>query len=253
MGYWKMDRYCFDTTPGMMHGKEIYVNFNGESFSGSAIQIIGPDGTWRNLIATSQIRDSQWHCHELRLRLNDEGQANARITYWLDGTQVKDYSGLAWGAAAGDAFNQVAHFPLGNTGARHRDNPPCYFQNEWRAMEFDDYVLSTTYVGPEGQTQAQKLFSPLCSKGGNADVVSDLCGGVQIGYSLEHPAQVRMEICDHQGKVVRILENRPKPAGFHRMSWDGKDEHGRMVPNGVYLYRLLKGNRITIARVMRFH
>jgi flagellar hook assembly protein FlgD len=37
---------------------------------------------------------------------------------------------------------------------------------------------------------------------------------------------------------VRIVEDSFRDAGVHRIRWDGRDESGRSVANGVYFLRL---------------
>ena len=52
---------------------------------------------------------------------------------------------------------------------------------------------------------------------------------------------MRIEIYDTQGRRVRILVNGVVPAGYHRVSWDGRSGQGRPVPSGVYFARFEAG------------
>jgi flagellar hook assembly protein FlgD len=40
---------------------------------------------------------------------------------------------------------------------------------------------------------------------------------------------------------VRVLVSGARPAGDHKVTWDGRDDHGRNVASGVYLYKLRSG------------
>jgi len=40
------------------------------------------------------------------------------------------------------------------------------------------------------------------------------------------------------GQLVRTLVEDRQEAGYYNVKWDGKDELGRNVPNGVYFYRM---------------
>lgn len=51
-------------------------------------------------------------------------------------------------------------------------------------------------------------------------------------------AQVALRIYDLAGRLVRTLLDEPRPQGRHTVAWDGADDHGRVVPAGVYVYRL---------------
>ena len=63
-------------------------------------------------------------------------------------------------------------------------------------------------------------------------------GSTLITYSIPQDAQVRLAIYDLLGKEVEILERGQKKVGFYEASWDGRDKSGRLVPSGVYFYRL---------------
>ncbi len=59
-----------------------------------------------------------------------------------------------------------------------------------------------------------------------------------ILFSLPRPAPVRLDILDLSGRLVRRLAETTLPAGRHRLLWDGRDNQGRSVAGGTYLYRL---------------
>lgn len=62
----------------------------------------------------------------------------------------------------------------------------------------------------------------------------------QVRYVLEEPGAVRIEVFDMSNRLVRtVLDNVDKAAGEHiEDGWDGKDEVGNIVGNGVYLCRI---------------
>ena len=43
------------------------------------------------------------------------------------------------------------------------------------------------------------------------------------------------------GQKVRILVDQPQDAGTYSVQWNGRDEHGRSVASGLYLYRIEAG------------
>lgn len=53
---------------------------------------------------------------------------------------------------------------------------------------------------------------------------------------------VTVEILNLLGEKVKILVDTDKPAGTHRVIWDGTDNRGRVVASGVYLYRIKAAN-----------
>lgn len=50
--------------------------------------------------------------------------------------------------------------------------------------------------------------------------------------------QVRLEIFDILGKKVRTLVNENQSAGSYRVKWDGKDDRGKDVSSGIYVYKI---------------
>ena len=60
-----------------------------------------------------------------------------------------------------------------------------------------------------------------------------------ISYDLPEMAHVRLVIYDLTGQKIRILvHNAHHQPGSYTVIWDGRDEDGRSVASGIYLYRL---------------
>jgi hypothetical protein len=59
-----------------------------------------------------------------------------------------------------------------------------------------------------------------------------------IAFSLVKPADVSLDIFDVSGRLVRTLESGHREAGSHTATWNGLDEAGSRLANGVYYYRL---------------
>ena len=63
--------------------------------------------------------------------------------------------------------------------------------------------------------------------------------GVEIRLSLPEPSPLTARVYDASGRLVRtLLHNAATGAGAHTLVWDGRDDHGRSVPAGVYTYRM---------------
>jgi hypothetical protein len=65
----------------------------------------------------------------------------------------------------------------------------------------------------------------------------------KIKFRLNNPAEVTIRIMDFGMNLVRTLsQNYSLSAGDNFIVWDGRDENGKIVPNGVYFYRIDKGD-----------
>lgn len=62
-----------------------------------------------------------------------------------------------------------------------------------------------------------------------------------IGFQLEHPAQVILDIYDSRGRWINRLMDDRQPAGQGRIRWNGTDAAGREVSSGIYYTKLRAG------------
>jgi len=60
----------------------------------------------------------------------------------------------------------------------------------------------------------------------------------QIRYQICQEGNVRLKVYDTQGRLVRSLVSGKQRPGSYTVVWDGRDEQGRIMANGVYFYRL---------------
>jgi D-alanyl-D-alanine carboxypeptidase len=72
-----------------------------------------------------------------------------------------------------------------------------------------------------------------------------------IEYELSVAAEVQIDIYDVAGRFVRTLdEGRKRPAGVHRVVWNGANQAGQGVASGVYFYRLRAGRDVRTSRLV---
>jgi hypothetical protein len=72
-----------------------------------------------------------------------------------------------------------------------------------------------------------------------------------VRFALPSSARARLAVYDVTGRAVRRLYEGVASAGTHLVEWDGRDDAGRVVPGGVYFYRLDAGDQNRVARVIR--
>jgi hypothetical protein len=56
-----------------------------------------------------------------------------------------------------------------------------------------------------------------------------------LKFDLPTATQARIVVYNLLGREVVRLANRQMPAGFHQVTWQGRDAYGREVPSGMYL------------------
>ncbi|MCB2199272.1 T9SS type A sorting domain-containing protein [bacterium] len=61
---------------------------------------------------------------------------------------------------------------------------------------------------------------------------------ITIQYALPEQTNLRIEIYNVLGQRVRELVNSPMKAGFHRLQWDGRNDHRTQVASGIYFVKM---------------
>jgi FlgD Ig-like domain len=82
-------------------------------------------------------------------------------------------------------------------------------------------------------TQIRSLFSPVCQ------ACQPGAKEATIRFRLRRGQDIRLDIADSHGTIVRrALASGVFPARSNEFSWDGRDNAGRVVPDGVYRVEL---------------
>lgn len=72
-----------------------------------------------------------------------------------------------------------------------------------------------------------------------------------IAFDLAAPGSVGLRIFDMAGRLVRTLVNGEQmAAGRHELTWQGRDDQGRLVATGPYFCRLRTGDTVQVKRMM---
>ena len=71
-----------------------------------------------------------------------------------------------------------------------------------------------------------------------------------LSYFLHAPGPARLEVFALTGQRVVVLRQGPQQAGYHRLHWDARDDAGRPVASGMYLYRLVTDEAVLTRKLM---
>jgi len=71
-----------------------------------------------------------------------------------------------------------------------------------------------------------------------------------IRYELSAPVAVELHVYDLAGRLVDTLQAGPQDVGAHEVTWQGRDDDGRSVAAGVYVYRLRAGDEVLTRRMV---
>ena len=119
-----------------------------------------------------------------------------------------------------------------------------------------DFALTATTISPQQNpftgvensgTAAPSRFELLQSYP-NPVPRNALTNGVTITYRLPVQAAVTVEIYNLLGQRVATLVSALQKPGVHHLMWNGKDNSGRLVPNGIYFYSVKAGPKFRAMR-----
>jgi len=80
--------------------------------------------------------------------------------------------------------------------------------------------------------------------------------GTTLSYQLPEASLVRMSVWNVTGQRVRQLVRAQQPAGTYSVTWDGRDDAGRLLPNGSYRLDLVGvtelGEQVRVTRLVNY-
>ena len=108
-----------------------------------------------------------------------------------------------------------------------------------RSLRLDRVVLNEGMIparieAKDAETPGAYRLAQNCPNPFNPETV--------IRYDLPKAGAVRLSIYALTGQVVRTLVDGERPVGRYSVAWDGRDNAGRDVASGVYLYRMDAGD-----------
>lgn len=71
-----------------------------------------------------------------------------------------------------------------------------------------------------------------------------------ISYFLGDASQVKIDVYNLKGQLVKHLVDAEMPSGEHQIVWDGCDDHNRAVSSGVYLLKMNAGKHSSTSKML---
>jgi hypothetical protein len=105
-------------------------------------------------------------------------------------------------------------------------------------------VIRTMVTGIEGQHALPSTFDI------SQNYPNPFNPTTSIKYQLPQVSDVKLLIYNVLGQKVRTLVNDRIEAGYHSVIWDGRNDEGRAVSSGVYIYRFEAGNFTRTMKLM---
>jgi hypothetical protein len=199
----------------------------------------------------------QWYCVEIFAQggtpTSSKTGASGVLNFWLDGVEYGPWPNM-WLRTSPDVKLAVFSFMVYNAEAITQ------------GALYDDLVISTKRVGVGGRATTSKDITnvpPMIQKGAQGPSLDQISPSLSlyrngaegnavlaIAYSLPLQSRVALGIYGHRGELVKRILAGNRPAGVHRVSWGGKDQHGFKVMGGLYLCKLEVDGKRCVEKVI---
>ena len=134
---------------------------------------------------------------------------------------------LILGAVLLDLGEKSLELPAGEVGSHPESLASTIItSNEPRELEL-----------PTVMDRVSGLFLPTSVSLHSGTSISQ-SSSITINFDLSRPGFARLSIFDTRGRCVRQLADEVFNRGSHQLRWDGCDENGGRVDDGVYFARL---------------
>ncbi|MFQ6613540.1 MAG: LamG-like jellyroll fold domain-containing protein [Fidelibacterota bacterium] len=184
-----------------------------------------------NIDATGLYTDNDWH--HMKLVVNTPDTSTTTFTCYFDGNLVGADSYSDTGIDQADA-GKFGIFSM----QMDADGIAGYFDNVMvtanEALTVDPITSPVLPVEISLEQNYPNPFNPSTS----------------IAFQLGTDRVVSLDVINIRGEQVKNLVEGYLPANRYRVEWDGRDESGRFVPSGVYLYTLNDGQRIISKKML---
>ncbi len=197
--------------------------------------------------------DSLFFFSELGVRLDSLG---TRVSFGLDLTEIAFFETGLWdelsfffrrgdghpGFATADPTGGQALFTIevdGSNGSILHVYSPMVF------IPPDTLALGLPVVGVPAATGPGQA---LRFRGATPNPATH---GVEFSFDVPEPGgEVRLEVYDTAGRLVREVTRGARAAGSVNLRWEGVSADGRRVPAGIYLARLSMGGQTAVRKVV---
>jgi hypothetical protein len=110
-------------------------------------------------------------------------------------------------------------------------------QDQWSGFSNREEAIVNTQVGITDEVSVPFEFNL------SQNYPNPFNARTEISFSLAAPGEVKLEIFDISGRLVKTLVNNRLEKGHHVIVWDGLNDQNEGVSTGIYFYKLSTGER----------
>ncbi|MDX9941061.1 MAG: choice-of-anchor D domain-containing protein [Bacteroidales bacterium] len=130
----------------------------------------------------------------------------------------------------------IAALMLANGTYNYTASKEGFFDSEG-GFEMDGEEMLVEIILQVDDTDVPALSDPRLVKA--FSYPNPLRDHTQIAFTLTRGEVVSLRIYDLNGGVVKTFDKQAFPAGENTIRWDGRDQQGNVLPDGMYLFELI--------------
>ena len=153
--------------------------------------------------------------HRIEAWVNNSSQSNDLTSYYS--STLDDYR-------HGSIATQLGPLPMGRNTIRVR---------AWDSYNNSSFAETYFEVASSGQLAIADVYNyPNPFK--NSTFFT-------FRHNQNGTVRAKIRVYTLAGRAIRTLEEEPPAGSFVRIAWDGRDDDGDLIANGVYLYKVIVG------------
>jgi len=224
---------------------------------GMAFLLLEPDGQPEYAFSLTNIRaaaSSYTHIHEIGHNL---GAHHHYYQNFQPGPGIFYYSsGWRWTGSDNNHYCSVMTYAQGNFFFDNIDHVKVPLFSNPEILHYDaeagDYFYAdnartlreTKHIAASYRGMNEQ-YSPLVRNYPNP--FNDT---TTISFLVADQGNVRIEMFNIKGQLIKTLLDEEMNTGMHKISWDGRNSKGRTVPSGLYLYRVVISGKAVNGKMM---
>ncbi|MDD2424173.1 MAG: choice-of-anchor D domain-containing protein [Candidatus Cloacimonetes bacterium] len=127
------------------------------------------------------------------------------------------------------------------------------------AAAYDSLTYENIIVVENEQTTLNFIMMPVANEDELVPIIATALGGnypnpfnpeTTIHYNIKDATNVRLNVYNVKGQLVRSLVNANQAAGAYRVVFNGRDDRGNPLSSGIYLYRFTAGKYSSTRKMM---
>ena len=192
---------------------------------------------WGNeIVSVDAVQHSVWRAPDGTVAVALTNVSTEAITASWD--MVTTEYGLPDGAIAVTRLT-----PEGEESVTVMNNPVLHFSIP--LLSHDACVLVLRPVTSINEDFDTLKISKLCQNYPNPFTTT-----TKISFDVSKTGQVEIKIFNHQGKEIKTLVNKTFTTGYHSIIWDGTDNSGKTISNGLYFYSMKSEDFLEVKKVL---